>query len=82
MFFVYDANGKQFKMNNKVDQISALATGKYSEHPPGAPKTAPPVKLPEGERFEGIVQAEKEADAPDVKEDSDATERAKKIRRK
>lgn len=60
MLYVYDKNGKEFKMNSKIDQRSALSTGNYFVLPPGAPLPAEKPKQPEGEKVEGIVMPEPE----------------------
>jgi len=54
MYFVYDKDGKKFRMNHRIDQRAAINTGKYSKNPPGVeePIVPEPVK---GEAIEGVV---------------------------
>jgi len=33
MYFVYDKDGKKFRMNHRIDQRAAINTGKYSKNP-------------------------------------------------
>lgn len=63
MYFVYDKDGNKFKVNHKVDQMSALRTGKYTKKPPGAPEPEPIPEPAKGEVAEGISVEEKKEEA-------------------